>query len=295
MTIEFNCPKCDALIAFDSKHAGKRARCMTCGQIFVIPSENFEKADAVKIEERTEPLPGFYHAAFLDGWKIFFDPKNATTLVFVLAVVCFKFFLAHAFCCGHFVFIIIWGWLLGFYLNVIYETAYGIDTLPEIYLGTSITFLWYIVRPFAAFFLTMAAVQIPFIIALSQLTDKSITFYNMWDAYTGWNLLLQVLFIFGLCLFPSAILTTAVGQDITLLRPDYLIAPVLRKPFAYLTTVALLAAASLLESQTLQFGGDGILTEAARLTLNIAVQIIAIFAMRSIGLFYRHFFCYLKW
>ncbi|MHC4747429.1 MAG: hypothetical protein ACYS18_08955 [Planctomycetota bacterium] len=267
MTIEFNCPNCDALIAFDSKHAGKRARCMTCGQIFVIPSQSFQKADSVKIEERTEPLPGFYHAAFLDCWKIFFDSKNATTLVFVLAVICFKFLLAPDLCCGHIVFVIIWGWLLGFYLNVIYETAYGIDTLPEIYLGTSITFLWYIVRPFAVFFFTMAAAQLPFIIALSLLADKSITFYNMWDAYTGWHLVLQILFVFGLCLFPSAILTTAVGQDITLIRPDYLIAPVLKKPFAYLTTVALLAAVSLLESQTLQYGGDAILTEVAQLAL----------------------------
>ena len=37
MTIQFNCPNCDALIAFDGKHRGKRARCITCGQRLIIP------------------------------------------------------------------------------------------------------------------------------------------------------------------------------------------------------------------------------------------------------------------
>jgi len=297
MTIKFCCPNCDALIAFDSKHVGKRARCLTCGQIFIIPSKDDERPEKIKPEpERTDPVPGFCRALFIDTWKIFIDPRNATSLVFVIAVVCFKFFLAREVCCGRLVSLIAWGWLLGFYLNIIYESAFEIDTLPEIYLGTSITFLWYIVKPFAIFFFTMAVVQLPFIIALFLLKDKGLTPVNMWDAQTGFHLLLQALFIFGLFLFPIAILTAAVGQDFfMLLRPDYLIAPVFKAFVPYLIAVALLVLASVPETQTAQYDQLPFTALASRLGLNLAVQVLAIIAMRSIGLFYRHYNCHLRW
>ena len=296
MTIEFNCPNCDALIAFDDKHAGKRARCTTCGQIFIIPSRDYEKSKKIKPEpERTEPLPGFYRAVFLDSWKIFFNSENAASLAFVVAVVCFKFFLSPVTCCGQVTFFIVWGWLFGFYLNIIYETAFEIDKLPQIYLGTSTTFLWYIIKPFLVFLLTMAAVQLPFIIALVLLQDKGLTYENIGQAKTGLNLLLQALFIIGLFFFPVAILTTAVGRDVSLLRPDYILVPVFRALIPYLIVVGLLVVASILEMQTTQYDHSSFAAAAGRLMLNLAVQLIAIIAMRSIGLFYRHYSCHLRW
>jgi hypothetical protein len=297
MTIQFYCPNCDSLIAFDSKHAGKRARCLTCGQILIIPSQDYEKPKKIETErEKTEPVPGFYRAIFLDSWKIFFDPENATSLLFVIAAVCFKFFLGQAMCCMNYIsYVVVWGWLLGFYLNIIYETAFEIDKLPEIFLGTSITFLWYIIKPFLTFFFTMLTVQIPFIIALILLQDRGITYENMWQVHTGWHLLLQALFIFGLLLFPMTVLTTAVGKDITLLRPDYILVPALKAPLSYTTIVALLVAACILEMQTTQYDGSPPLITAANLAINLAVQVIAIIAMRSIGLFYRHYSCHLPW
>ncbi|MCK4292583.1 MAG: hypothetical protein KAY65_05260, partial [Planctomycetes bacterium] len=72
MTIQFNCPNCDALIAFADKYSGKRARCSTCGQILIIPSRDSKTPKKIKPQiEKAEPLPGFYHAVFLDSWKIF--------------------------------------------------------------------------------------------------------------------------------------------------------------------------------------------------------------------------------
>ena len=296
MTIQFNCPNCDALIAFGDKYAGKRARCTTCGQIFIIPSKSDEKAKKVKPQiEKSVPDPGFYRAVFLDSWKLFVSRANAAGLVFVAAVVCFKFFLSPAMCCGHVTFFVVWGWLLGFYLNIIYETAFGIDKLPEIYLGTSITFLWYIIKPFLVFFATMAAVQLPFIVTLFLLADYGITYQNIWHTHTGPYLLLQILFILGLFLFPMAILTTAVAQAFTMLRPDYILAPIFRAIVPYIIVVALLVAACVLEMQTTQFEGSAFPVTARNLALNLAVQILAIIAMRSIGLFYRHYTCYLRW
>lgn len=296
MTIQFFCPNCNEIIGFPDKHSGKRARCTSCGQLFIIPSESYKKPKKIELpKEKGEPIPGFYHAVFVGNWKLFFDSENATSLVFVVAVVCFKFFTAGSPCCAFVTNYAVWGWLLGFYLNIIYETAFGIDKLPEIYLGTSVTFVWYIIKPLFLFSVTMAVVQLPFIITFVLLKDQGLTLENIWQAEIGFRLLLQVFFILGLFLFPIAILTTAVGRDFTMFRPDYLLAPVFKAFVPYVVTVLLLIAAALLETQTTQYTGAVLTTTTGHLAMNLAVQFIAIIAMRSIGLFYRHYNCHLAW
>jgi len=293
MTIQFFCPNCNEIIGFPDKHAGKRARCTNCGQLFIIPSENYKKPKKVELpKEKGEPIPGFYHAVFVDNWKLFFDSENVTSLVFVIAVVCFKFFSARSCCCGFVTHYIVWGWLLGFYLNIIYETAFDINKLPEIYLGTSITFLWYIIKPLFLFSVTMAVVQLPFIIRFIMLKEQGLSFEDLRQAEFG---LLHILFILGLFLFPIAILTTAIGKDFTMFRPDYLLRPIFRAFVPYVVTVLLLIAAALLETQTTQYTGASLLTTARHLAMNFTVQLIAIIAMRSIGLFHRHYSCHLAW
>ena len=95
-----------------------------------------------------------------------------------------------------------------------------------------------------------------------------------------------------------AILTIAIGKDVTLLRPDYILAPVFKAPMPYIVVVALLVITGVLEMQTYQFSYSeqvSIGLTSARLALNLAVQIIAIITMRSIGLFYRHYSCHVSW
>lgn len=187
--------------------------------------------------------------------------------------------------------VVVWGWLLGFYLNIIYETAYDIDNLPEIYLGTSITFIWYVIKPLAVFLFTMVVVQLPFIIALAILQRPDLAAEDSWRA----EIILQVLFAFGLFLFPAAILTMAVGRDFTLLRPDYVLAPIVRAFRPYLVVAGLLIAAGVLEMQAQQYTGQDVPAAAGHLLLNLAAQVVVIIAMRSIGLFYRHYSCYFPW
>jgi hypothetical protein len=308
MTIEFNCPHCGALIAFDSKHAGKRAKCLGCGQKCVIPAQSFEKAEKVAPdpEPREDPIPGFYRAVFLDNWKVFFKAESVTPLAFVIAVVCFRFFLSGACCLGPVAAFLIWGWLFGFYLSVVYQTACDEDVLPEIDIGTSITFLWHVLEPIFIFSYTLFLVELPFIITLSLAHSHGITFGNIWSGHTPLHLLLQVFQIGGLLLFPAAILTLAVGQDFTLLRPDYLLAPLFRAFLPYLTVVLLLVATCYVEMQTVQYAsaselmtarytGSGDVLNAKHLAVNLLVQVLAILSMRSIGLLYRHYGGYFKW
>lgn len=293
MTIQFNCPKCDALIAFTDKHAGKRARCLTCGELFIIPAKDGEKPQKIEPKiQKAEPVPGFYRAVLVDSWKLFVGPQNSTSLAFVVAAVCFKFFLGSGICCMNYIsFVVVWGWLLGFYLNIIYETAYDIDNLPAICLGTSINFIWYIVQPFLVFLFAIAVVEIPFIVALVILKSPDLAAQDTWRA----EIVLQALFAFGLFLFPVAILTMAVGKDFTLLRPDYVLAPIVRTFRPYLVVAGLLIAAGILERQTQQYTGQDVPAAAGHLLLNLAAQVVVIIAMRSIGLFYRHYSCYFAW
>ena len=299
MTIEFNCPKCDSLIAFPDKHAGRTARCLSCQQRLVIPQESFQKPQLIETPPDPAsliPQPGFYRAVFIDTWKIFAESTNAATLAFIIAAVCFKFFLGRGPCCigfiSHFV---IWGWLFGLYLNIIYETAFDEDILPQIYLGDSITFLWHIFGPIVKFVFTMLVVQLPFIISLAVLQDKGITYENLLQRGFGIHNLLQFFFIAGVFVFPMAILTIAVGQSLELLRPDRLFHPMLKAPIPYIVTVLLLLLFSMVEIKAVPFNLQPAGKAAMLLAFNLFVQLVAIFAMRSIGLFFRHYQCYLKW
>ena len=179
MTIRFNCPNCDALIAFAAKHRGKRARCLHCGQLFIIPAKDNETPQKVKPRiEKTKPLPGFYRALFLDSWKIFINPNNATGLVFVAAAVCFKFFTGHtdySFTMGMgrfqaptglIVTIAAWGCLFWYYMEIICSTAFDEDQLPDVYMAGLFGFVWNIIKSVFLFAIALVIVLLPCIIAL---------------------------------------------------------------------------------------------------------------------------------
>lgn len=300
MTIQFYCPKCNNMIAFHNRHIGKRAKCLYCGQLLIIPEKDFENPKLVELKyQRGSPLPGFYRSLFSDTWKIFFSRENIVPLTFVAAIVCFQFFTARLCCFAFLTYIVGWGMLLGLYLNIIYETAYETDTLPEIYLGEGLSFIWNLIRPFLVFIFTMFMVLLPYIVTLSILHSKqNIKDINPLQFQTGWPLLLNIFFFLGLFLFPVAILTTAVGKDFSMLRPDYLIPPIFKAPISYLLIFLLLVAASVLETiaHPRSFSPENsFLSNTLALLLKLSVQAVAIFAMRSIGLFYRHYNCAFKW
>lgn len=306
MTIKFNCPYCKALIAFDSKHAGKRARCQACQQLFFIPSKDDEKPKKFKTEEIeiAEPIPGFYHAVFVESWKIFTTKTNTTPLVFVALIVCVKFFFGFLnftltipgratsidlpVPLGTIMTIAAWGALFWYYMQIIYSTAFGTEELPQVYLGDFKIFLWKILKSVYTFIIILLAVELPYIIAFMIIRQTGLE----------WSVLLNILKLGCLFFFPIAILTAAIGKDLTMLRPDYLFIPVLNASKPYLVVAALLIAVGLLEMHTKQFvpsAKQSFLLITGYLFLNLVIQVIALIAMRAIGLFYRHYTCHLPW
>jgi len=302
MSIEFECPKCGARIAFEDEKAGKQDNCLSCGQALIIPPESHQIPEIVEPQPditQTEPIEGFYKAVFIGTWKLFFRFENTTSLVFIITVVCFNFFLAKACCCNYVTFIVVWGWLLGFYLNIIHDTAFGVDNLPEIQLGEGFGFLWNIIKPFITFLLTLLFVMLPIAVVIVVCRNIGIITPKILTNFNDWPLALKLLFFLCWFLFPSAVLATAVGGDFTLLlRPDYLLSPVFKAFGPYIVTVVFLVIAAMIELNTAPFAGveaETFFSAAGKLTLNLIVQLFAISAMRSIGLFYRHYACYFKW
>ena len=299
-SIQFYCPNCKSLIAFESKYSGKNAHCTNCSQHFIIPKKDFEEPEIIKApREKEYPIPGFYKALFVDSWKIFINWENIIPLVFVAAVVCFQFFLAKGICCVNYLtYIVTWSFLLGFYLNVIYEAAFDSDVLPQIDFGESHIFIWNLLKPFLIFIFTAFLTELPFFITLSLLQNKNITPENMWQSHSGYRLLLQILFIGGLFIFPMAILTIAVGKDFSLLRPDHLFLPIIKAFIPYIIICTLLFLVCFLVNYMKSFDTDAnipLWKHLAQLGYNLAVQIPVIIAMRAIGLFHRHYSCYLGW
>ena len=298
MTIQFYCPNCDAVIAFDEKHIGKRARCTACGQRLIIPEKSGQTAKKFEEpEEESEPMPGFYRAALVDSWRLFGRAQNVTGLVFVTAAVCFKFFTGHtdySFEMGAFrvnapigliVTLASWGCLFWYYMEIIYSTSFEIDDLPEACMEGFFRFLWNVARSLYVFAVAFMIVLIPCAITIGM--------------FQGAGIVPRIVGFIGLFLFPMTILTVAVGKDLRmLLRPDYMLKPVTEAFRPYMVSAGLFVLAFALQLKTQWYDDvseEGNIVIGLHLLGNLAVQVIAIVAMRTIGLFHRHYGCYFPW
>jgi hypothetical protein len=303
MTIRFNCPSCNELIAFADKHSGKRAHCANCGQKFIIPSEDKGKTKKIKPpKEIAEPLPGFYRAVFVESQRLFTKEENITGLVFIATAVCLKFFTAsknytmtipgRAYSVdlpipiGHVLHVSAWGFLFWYYMKIIYSIAYEHEKLPDVIVGGFNGLVWLIVKSVYTFILILLVLELPyFVVALIA---------NWMDF--EWRIFEYILMFAGLYFFPVAILTVAVGKDLTLLRPDYFVITISRAFWPYLVTALLLGAAVVLQIFAKQYSGQfSAAATGGYLLLNLAAQVIALIAMCSIGLFFRNYSCVLPW
>ncbi|MFC1762009.1 hypothetical protein ACFL6U_07995 [Planctomycetota bacterium] len=301
MTIQFHCPKCQALIAFDDRHAGKRAHCATCSEAFLIPTATGESVGKLSVEPTVEdvPLPGFYRAVFIDAWTFLLQRDSLPGLVFVAAAVSFKFFTAHldysadvgpSFRLQAPVGLIIslwaWGCLFWYYLEILANTTLDINQLPEIDLEGFCEWAWQIVRSLCLFASLLVVSQLPSVVWLL--------------ASRRWALdlpLLDMLFSYvGLSILPMLLITTGVGKAVdSLLQPQHFIRPMIRAlaPYTLCTTLLLLTCQGQLWSRNyseIRAVGNGMV--AIHLGLQLGIQVLAVLTMRTMGLFYRHYQCY---
>ncbi|MEA3224402.1 MAG: hypothetical protein U9Q07_00510, partial [Planctomycetota bacterium] len=178
-----------------------------------------------------------------------------------------------------------WGFLFWYYMEIIYFTAFDRETLPEVIVGGLKGLVGLIARSVYVCFVALLVVALPLMVyvIISEITEARCAAF------------FYVLVFCGVFLLPMAIVTLAVGKDLTMLRPDYLLVTISRAFGPYLVTAMLLGAAVAIQTQASQYDGQGATAAAGHLLLNLTVQAFALVAMRSIGLFYRHYNSYFPW
>ncbi len=294
MTISFHCPNCEQICAFHNKYAGRQARCCKCNQIFVIPLQ--EGKDAEKVESGPgEPVPGFYRAVFLENWKVFAKLPSLVGLVFVTSAVSFKFFAGHAnynliilyLPLGWIIKVIAWGCLCWFYMNTIRLVVIEADELPDTDIGFGFEFLGNALGSLYLFFVALAVVELPCVILIKLLSALGV----------GGSAVQLAITLAGLFAFPMAILILAVGRELWMvLWPNNIIKPIVKAFFPYFLTAGLVILAAALQLMTVEYvhlQDKNTFIVGLHLAANIGVVFLTVFAMRTVGLFGRHYNCYL--
>jgi hypothetical protein len=306
-TITFNCPKCRYLCAFKDIYAGRRARCLRCNQVFIIPAAENEKVQGVEQpKEFDKPLPGFYQAVFKNSWPAIFNKQSLPMLVFVFLITGLKFFTIHQdysiavrnasgggftvhLPFGWAVAAFVWGGIFWCYAEIIYATAFDAEPLPGIYFGGGYGYLFSVLKSLYSFFIALVIVLLPAIIA------KII--FNIVGVQSQWAVFPFI--VLAMFLFPMAILTLSIGRNVMMLfRPDYFFTPIKKAFRHYFFVAGLFIIAGQLQFASRNFGdvtdrSDFIIL--LHLVAVLAIQILAVFTMRATGLFYRHFVCFFKW
>ncbi len=300
MTISFQCPGCGQICGFADQHAGKTARCTRCQQRFVIPKIDGGKAVTVK-PTPDAILPGFYRAALVRTWTAFFRRESVTAIVFLVVLVSFRFFLANfdlsaqmpGFVLlapiGWIAIVLTWGCQIGYYMDTIANTLIDWDEylLPEI--GSGFEFIGGVIKSLYLFVSALILMELPFLYLVNWMKCHDYGSPWLWHALT----------LGGFVLFPMALLILNSGPEIySIFRPDYLLKPIFRAPGAYAVVVGTFVLAGAAELASAQY--NPVRDQPRSILLlhwagNILAALLGLAAMRTIGLFGRHYRCHLPW
>lgn len=326
MTISFRCPHCNALCAFTSKYAGRRAKCVTCQKKFIIPAQSDVKPEKVKekIKIIEKPYPGFYKAVFIESWPAIFYPETLATLKYLVMLVVLRLVLGGASAVwgstiqppaglgpGVFVFLIqmiimvtllfffcgVWGRIIELYMDVISDTGFDIDQLPPPLSDSDFPLWLHMLKPFLMFIGTILVAFMPYFLGDMFFLYTSTPKGNIFAVNTDLTIILQALWLISFLSVPSALIHISISRDWMCLRPDFIFKPMLKAPVPYFVLVLMFTAVFYVEDSTnitdSLLNGD-IFAVILKSALNIIAQIPILWAMRSAGLYYRHFACNFK-
>lgn len=304
-TISFRCPKCNNMCGFDKKYAGYGAKCVNCQTQFYIPYKDGDKPRLYN-RETEKPETGFYRNIFTSNFKAFADKESIIGLVFITAAVCFEFFAGHAdyslplpgfrfqMPIGQITMLVTRGILFWYYGEVICWAAMEINCLPDLSIGSGFEFIWNVIKNTYLFIVSLIMSMMPFAIIASiieSVTDSPLPITSK-----------VLLFIMGLFISPLLLITIFAGRRLDMIfRIDYIVRPLFKAflPFVFVSIITIVAGSSQLLVYFSSIGGYGQLQKHGALTvglflfLNLLVTAITIFAMRTIGLFCRHFRVYM--
>lgn len=299
--LSFNCPKCRQFCAVLEEYAGRRVRCTHCSCRFIVPTQQGEKA-RIYVDPPEAPLPGFYRAIFVDGWKGLFVKDSILGLVFCLAMAVFQFYLGdldYSFSVtgaagGGFRPPLIVGWITQFftlgglcwyYFQIIGSTAMYPESLPELDIGFGFEYLGNLIKSIYLFIVAAFLSLIPSMAAAAWL--ESLGIVSMWVKL---GLMSVSGLLFGLLL---AIFGMDTPPWVALFRPDTLIRTIIKtfRPYLVTTIIADIAFVGWFLSLFTFATNKDMTTFKTVLFLiaRLAAVIGMLYAMRVVGLYCRHF------
>jgi hypothetical protein len=281
------------------EHVGRIARCLNCGKRFYVPS-----IDGAKAREYMPPVckpePYFFHRAFLSSWKLFLVPGNLVIFLLICVAVTAKYFLGtqdYSFAVfnkainiplGWVSNFLVWGFLFWYYMEMIRAAAVDESDLPEPDIGRGLAFTANAFVSIYFFVVAFFLAELPFIILLSILSGFGLEsdFLNI------------VLFMAGFQLFPMVVLIIALGQPWQVFNPKNIIKPIVKAPLPYFSVSLGVTLLWGLQWETLSYYNRNVFEKSAwqiviEILSLIAIQTGMIILMRSTGLFFHHYRCYI--
>ncbi|MCP4593382.1 MAG: DUF4013 domain-containing protein [bacterium] len=332
---------CGVRYKFPSGAEGRKARCKKCGEVFRIADGNgpipmaesdgltgggaglAETGSNSMIEGQTtvstamdpdrgdgtalprlRPRTGFWADI---AWVILFF-ANPTSLVMFLvawAMMGFRWLVGFTPLVGWFFQLCVTGYIIGWYMSIIPETASGEDDLPS-FSGDGGLFEDS-VKPALAYCATYVVLMIPAVVyallvveALGGVGVVDLLFVDVGSILESGSVALVPLFalvFLGLFFWPIALMCVSMGGFWSILRIDLLLIAVVRTLPAYTLIFAMVVAATLLpglitEAISSRIGLGGGLSRGAFITA-VASSAVGVYfwivTMQLIGLYYRHF------
>lgn len=298
-TVEFTCPRCGQICAFQDRFVGRRARCTKCSAYFLIPPAGQPAVALKPVLFEDGPYSGFWTALLKNTPAAMLNPYSITAAVIMIFLSLLRFYIGHP----HFVIMLpllifvvpvpigIFVTILTslsqsrYLFNALQSTADHNDPLPNYLDGTYVDrFFDAIVSAYVLLTLT-AVFFAPAGLTLFVLRKTGVS--------TRWPVV--VAFAVGLFFLPLSLTIYAYSRDMILsFRLDFILRAA-RKAFGphlvlYGQTLAI--SALLWKSS---FYAHKAPPEAIfpGIVCHILAAGLILLAVRTAGLFYRHYGCYL--
>lgn len=296
MAITCTCPKCGRFCGFKDAYAGRRARCLNCATPFIIPLQQGQEAQFADTPP-LEPLPGFYTNVFRGTAAAFVQKESLFGIILCVTLTAFHFVIgdtdysftmgglrpplavgwAATFICA--------GYLLWYFMETVSVTVMENDILPEIFIGSGFVFIGESIKSIYTFIAAFAVAAIPGA-TLTALLHK----YGI--SYDWLSILIALL---SMSMLPMILGIFASGLPLwKIFRYDQIIRVIVGAWRPYLLTVAITFVALASVYLTIGFFATNPNVARPNAVLMFAGRLLSVFmmivAMRTIGLFSRHYY-----
>lgn len=296
MAITCTCPKCGRFCGFKDVYAGRRARCLNCSTPFIIPLREGEQAQFADTPS-LEPLPGFYKKVFHGTAAAFIRKESLFGIILCITLTAFHFVVGDTdysvslpgfrpqLWTGWVATFICAGYLLWYFMETVNVTIMDNDILPEIFIGSGFVFIGESIKSIYLFIASFAVAAVPGA-AITALLQK----YGI--SYDWLNILIVLL---SLSMLPMILGILGSGLPIwKIFRYDQIIRVIIGAWRPYLLTVAITCVALASVYLTVGYFATNPNLTRPHAALMFTGRLLSVFlmiaAMRTIGLFSRHYY-----